>query len=120
MPSGTVKWFKGQNGYEFIQPDDGGKDVFVHIIAVERGLTTRRGYEAWDSHPNLLRPMVPLSRALHDSGSHSMSGDRQDDRQFDAGALRQIHQHEIAIDCQHCGEKHTFKMGEARLRGLKD
>jgi CspA family cold shock protein len=36
MASGTVKWFNGQKGYGFIQPSDGGKDVFVHITAVER------------------------------------------------------------------------------------
>ena len=43
MARGTVKWFNSQKGYGFIQPQGGGKDIFVHISAVERaGMDTLR------------------------------------------------------------------------------
>ncbi len=41
MAQGTVKWFNGQKGFGFIQPDNGDKDVFVHISAVERAGMSR-------------------------------------------------------------------------------
>jgi CspA family cold shock protein len=36
MAQGTVKWFNGTKGYGFIQPEDGGADIFVHVSAVEK------------------------------------------------------------------------------------
>ena len=45
MPKGTVKWFNSQKGYGFIQPQGDGKDVFVHISAVERAGLSGVDYE---------------------------------------------------------------------------
>lgn len=47
MAKGTVKWFNTEKGYGFIQPDDGGKDIFVHITAVqEAGLRSLQENQA--------------------------------------------------------------------------
>ena len=65
MATGTVKWFNAQKGFGFIQPEDGGKDVFVHISAVER------------SGMNDLREGQKLSYELvEDRRSGKMSADR--------------------------------------------
>ncbi|QDL90666.1 cold-shock protein [Paroceanicella profunda] len=49
MAKGTVKWFNTEKGYGFIQPEDGGKDIFVHISAVQaaglRGLQDNQPIE---------------------------------------------------------------------------
>jgi CspA family cold shock protein len=56
MPKGTVKWFNSQKGYGFIQPQTGGKDVFVHISAVERaGLSGLNEGQAIDTRKSRTR-----------------------------------------------------------------
>lgn len=65
MSNGTVKWFNGQKGFGFIQPDDGGQDVFVHISAVERaGLN------------NLIEGQKLSYELTKDSRSGKMSADK--------------------------------------------
>jgi cold shock protein len=53
MLKGTVKWFNGKKGYGFIRPDDGGRDVFVHISAVEQA-----GLQRLDEGQKLLFELV--------------------------------------------------------------
>jgi len=54
VASGTVKWFNGQKGYGFIAPDTGGKDVFVHISAVEKA-----GYDGLPDGAKVTFDVVP-------------------------------------------------------------
>jgi cold shock protein len=65
MATGTVKWFNGQKGYGFIQPDDGGKDVFVHISAVQRS-----GLTALDEGQKVTYELVTDKRTGKDAADH--------------------------------------------------
>ena len=60
MMQGTVKWFNSQKGYGFIQPADGGKDVFVHISAVERA--GMNGLNEGKKSPSISSPIVKAAR----------------------------------------------------------
>ncbi len=65
MSTGTVKWFNGQKGFGFIQPEEGGQDVFVHISAVERA-----------GMSNLLEGQKISFELTKDSRSGKMSADK--------------------------------------------
>ena len=86
MPKGTVKWFNSQKGYGFIQPQGGGKNVFVHISAVERaglsGLNEGQVVEYEES----LKPRQNVSRKPKSSALSFVKSPPTEHRRFDASA----------------------------------
>ncbi len=67
MPSGTVKWFNTVKGFGFIQPDDGSKDVFVHISAVDRA-----GLSSLNEGQKVEYELVPDNRGRSAAGNLSL------------------------------------------------
>ena len=69
MPQGTVKWFNATKGFGFIQPDDGSKDVFVHISAVERA-----GMQSLNEGQKVSYDLVPNRRTGKSSAENLRAG----------------------------------------------
>ena len=69
MPQGTVKWFNATKGFGFIQPDDGSKDVFVHISAVERA-----GMQKLNEGQKVSYDLVPDRRTGKSSAENLRAG----------------------------------------------
>ena len=72
MTQGTVKWFNDQKGYGFIQPDDGSKDVFVHISAVDRA-----GMHGPNEDKRSLTTLLPIQRRVSPWQKICAPSDRQ-------------------------------------------
>lgn len=64
MPTGTVKWFNTVKGYGFVQPDDGSKDVFVHVSAVDQA-----GISSLQEGQKLEYELVPDKRGRSAAGN---------------------------------------------------
>ena len=82
MATGIVKWFNGQKGFGFIQPEDGSVDVFVHISAVEQaGLTGLKGsivrsHAVGRGVSNLQKSLAAIKDALEKNQPGSAGGGR--------------------------------------------
>jgi cold shock CspA family protein len=89
MTQGTVKWFNEQKGFGFIKPDDGGKDVFVHISAVERA-----GMRALNEGQRSLSTLLLIERQASPRRKICRLSDRQREGtmlMFSLGFIRSPH-----------------------------
>ena len=124
MATGTVKWFNVQKGFGFIQPEDGGKDVFVHITAVQaaglNGLNDGQkvSYE-------VVRERGKEAAANLKLGKKPASGSKTPGRGAPAGRVTEAQLREIAekkmadLNCDTIDSAVQMIRGSARAMGLE-